>query len=104
MNWMMFDSNGHKQRPAGGVLKNYHRCEPSTLVKTIVKPKYVTGVYNAHRFVYRYGYHPIDVQHNQVDGHNNPDPKVLQGDYTTLLKTTGFCFGICSSDTTTSGV
>ena len=57
------------------------QTKPSTLVKTIVKPKYVTGIYNAHRFVYRYGYHPIDVQHNQVDGHNNnPDPKVLQGD------------------------
>ena len=92
MNWMMFDSNDHEHRPVGGVLKNYHRCEARTLVKSIVKPKYVTGIYNAHRFIYRYGYHPVDVILNQVDGHHNPDPKVLHGNYTTLFEDYRYLF------------
>lgn len=28
LNWVMFGSNGHLQRPRGGVLINYHECMP----------------------------------------------------------------------------
>lgn len=28
LNWVMFGSNGHLQRPRGGVLINYHECLP----------------------------------------------------------------------------
>lgn len=28
LNWEMFGSNGHLQRPRGGVLINYHECMP----------------------------------------------------------------------------
>lgn len=28
LNWVIFGSNGHRQRPRGGVLANYHQCLP----------------------------------------------------------------------------
>jgi len=43
--WQMFDSNGHKERPKGGVLENFTRVHFSdskvTMLKSIVQPQYV---------------------------------------------------------------
>jgi hypothetical protein len=75
LNWMMFDSSGHKLRPQGGVLENYYRCQRSTVVKVIVKPEYVSQTRNAHCFRYLYGRTAIDVSFNPVHHYENPDPR-----------------------------
>lgn len=42
VHWLIFGSSGHEARPAGGVLRSYHRClqlrhAQHALVKTIVR-------------------------------------------------------------------
>ncbi len=47
INWIMYDSNGHKTKPEGGILENYtrvhysHLCHDDTRIKSIVNPRKV---------------------------------------------------------------
>lgn len=77
LNWMSFDSSGHVKRPQGGVLANYRRCQPTTTVKSIIKPRYALYPRNAHQFVFQYGYNAVDVSHHHTDNFQNPDPQLL---------------------------
>lgn len=49
VNWIIFGSSGHKSRPHGGVLVNYHACLPdqqeqNTHVKVIANTQYLMTV------------------------------------------------------------
>ena len=47
INWIMYDSNGHKNKPTGGLMENYtrvhysHECHDDTRIKSIVNPRKV---------------------------------------------------------------
>ena len=59
VNWVSYDSNGHKEKPKGGVLENYTRVHydenlvPFHLIKSIVRPQEVSKVINPHFFLYK---------------------------------------------------
>eukprot|EP00596_Hydrurales_sp_CCMP1899_P002611 CAMPEP_0119039936 /NCGR_PEP_ID=MMETSP1177-20130426/9722_1 /TAXON_ID=2985 /ORGANISM="Ochromonas sp, Strain CCMP1899" /LENGTH=270 /DNA_ID=CAMNT_0007004489 /DNA_START=316 /DNA_END=1128 /DNA_ORIENTATION=+ len=70
LNWMSFGSSGHIQRPKGGILKNYYRCNPEGTVKTIVQPKYTIGTgVNCHYFTYKGAHYAVNEDGVRVDGH-----------------------------------
>lgn len=52
--WRMFGSSGWVERPPNGMLRSYTACEPlpHPNFKSIVQPKQVTAVKNAHDFNY----------------------------------------------------
>lgn len=52
-NWAMFSSNGHLERPSGGILENYTAClglDPH--IKRIVQPAMTKVAKSAHHFTY----------------------------------------------------
>lgn len=59
VNWVSYDSNGHKEKPKGGVMENYTRVHydenmvPFHLIKSIVRPQEVSKVVNPHFFLYK---------------------------------------------------
>jgi hypothetical protein len=70
LNWMLFGSSGHIQRPKGGILKNYYRCIPNGTVKTIVQPKYTVGTGgNCHYFTYKGAHYAVNENGLRIDGH-----------------------------------
>ena len=76
LNWMYIGSNGHINRPPGGVLRNYNQCMRNHHVKSIVNTKYVHGVSSSpHSFKYVNDYYAVDTNYNRVDGHWNPANK-----------------------------
>lgn len=54
LHWLMFGSNGHKQRPKGPVIAEYTRREtaPSRHVKCFVRPECVANYRNSHCWFY----------------------------------------------------
>ena len=71
INWIMFDSNGHKRKPQGGVLENYTRVHYDDVtdvhfIKSIVQPKEVEYVGNAHYCVYKNGKHAVNECKNEI--------------------------------------
>ena len=75
LNWMMFGSSGHITRPAGGVLRNYHKCHKNHHVKSIVNLRYVKDICSPHRFYYKSGYYAVDSNFSEVSGPFNPGLK-----------------------------
>ena len=88
VNWVMFGSAGHKQKPAGGVLENYlrrgqldggvpyahlrlpngnYRSENSH-IKSIVQPSKVAGCPNAHFMHYANDARAVDENGQPIDG------------------------------------
>ena len=64
-NWLVFGSNGHKTKPAGGVLENYTMCAEKNFysnhyIKTICDPSKVLYWADAHYCVYRKGFYNLD--------------------------------------------
>lgn len=65
INWVMFDSNGYKTKPTSGgglvtanftrVMKNYND-KTNCLIKSIVNPKEVKGIYHPHFCVFKKGF------------------------------------------------
>jgi len=72
LNWMNFNSNGHKTRPKGGVLANYAQCFANFHVKTIANTKYVTECMNPHFCLYNPGYYAVDTNKQPVLAAFNP--------------------------------
>jgi hypothetical protein len=72
LNWMNFNSNGHYQRPSGGILPNYSKCFRDYHVKTIVEAKYVKNCLNPHYCSYQGGYKAVDTNKNPVPAAYNP--------------------------------
>ena len=73
LNWMMFGSSGHITRPAGGVLRNYHKCFPNFHVKSIVNLRRVKNISgDPHHFRYETGYFAVDARLNKLLGPFNP--------------------------------
>ena len=72
LNWMLFGSTGHTQRPKkGGVLNNYQNCRESFFVKTIVSLKNVnsTHQWSPHTFIYNFGFFGVDTNFTQMLPH-----------------------------------
>jgi hypothetical protein len=88
VNWVMFGSAGHKQKPAGGVLENYlrhgqldggvtylhlrlpdgsYRSENSH-IKSIVRPSKVVGCPNAHYMAYANDARAVDENGQPIEG------------------------------------
>jgi hypothetical protein len=81
LNWKIFGSSGHVERPWGGVLPNYWRCKKNFHIKSIVQPKYVlesTG--SSHSFSYKEGYFSVDTAEKQLtgNGYQNPTDPALE--------------------------
>lgn len=73
LNWMIFGSSGHIQRPTGGVLANYHSCVKNCHIKTIIHTKYTASTSEGvHHFLYNPGYFAVDTSHNHVASQFNP--------------------------------
>ncbi|HUA79067.1 MAG TPA: glycosyltransferase family 92 protein [Dyella sp.] len=88
VNWVMFGSGGHKQKPQGGVLENYlrrgdldggvryahlrlpdgsYRSE-NAHIKSIVQPSKVIGCKNAHFMLYADNGRAVDENGQPIDG------------------------------------
>lgn len=88
VNWVMFGSSGHKQKPAGGVLENYlrrgelesgvpytHLRRPdgsyrseNAHIKSIVQPSKVEACTNPHYMQYANGARAVDENGQPIDG------------------------------------
>ncbi|GAB2563938.1 glycosyltransferase family 92 protein [Dyella jejuensis] len=85
VNWVMFGSAGHKQKPAGGVLENYLRrgqleggityLQPdrsqrpeNAHIKSIVQPSKMLGCTNAHFMQYAGGARAVDENGQPIEG------------------------------------
>ena len=56
INWVVFDSNGHKTKPTvegGLVTANYTRSKKSFYIKSIHNPKKVIGIFDPHYAIYK---------------------------------------------------
>jgi hypothetical protein len=73
LNWMLFGSSGHTERPPGGVIANYHKCTKNVHVKAIVNTAHcLRNAGNPHVFVYKPPYYSVDTNFTQVTGPFNP--------------------------------
>jgi hypothetical protein len=73
LNWMMFGTSGHVEKPAGGVIANYHRCYKSRHVKQIVNIQHVLrGSGNPHYFTYKPHYYAVSNNGTRIEGPWNP--------------------------------
>ena len=88
VNWVMFGSSGHKQKPKGGVLENFLRrgqfdaglpyphlrrpdgsYRPENLhIKSIVQPSKVDSCPNPHFMLYANNARAVDENHQPIDG------------------------------------
>ena len=71
VNWLIFGSNGHETKPAGGVLKNFTRCAvkdfgPNHFIKTICDPMKVFSVFDAHTLLYYKNFINLDENGNSI--------------------------------------
>jgi hypothetical protein len=81
INWKIFGSSGHVERPWGGVLPNYWRCTKNFHIKSIVQPKYVReSSGSSHSFTYKNGYFSVDTAEKRLigNGYQNPDNPALR--------------------------
>ena len=71
VNWLIFGSNGHETKPAGGVLKNFTRCAvkdfgPNHFIKTICDPMKVFSILDAHTLLYYKNFINLDENGNSI--------------------------------------
>ena len=73
LNEMFFGSSGHKQRPDGGILRNYKKCARTNLIKSFVMPSKCAGIgVTPHFFNYFSGHYAVDVHKQRVNEAWNP--------------------------------
>ena len=72
LNSMFFGSSGHKERPAGGVLRNYNKCTKDAHIKAIVNTKLTDWNHGPHTFRHPPGKYPVDTNFKNVEGPWNP--------------------------------
>ena len=77
INWVMFDSNGHKTKPLSGgglVTANYTRVYKdynmlvNRHIKSIVNPQEVLGIYNPHYAVYKNNGYAVNEFYKKIKG------------------------------------
>ena len=73
INWLVFGSANHKEKPKGLVTQNYffrskEDFEFNVHVKTICDPRKVAGVLNPHYPEYLFRYYAVDQRFNKVFG------------------------------------
>jgi hypothetical protein len=60
LNWMLFGSSGHTEKPPGGVIANYYRCRRNKHLKHIGNTQYVAGSSgNPHYLKYKPNYYAV---------------------------------------------
>ncbi len=72
VNWAMFGTSGHHDRPRGLVIESYHRRAPddalsNRYIKSIIDPRRVASTGNAHYFIYD-RYTTVDENEYPVQG------------------------------------
>ena len=77
INWRVFGSSGHLERPAGGVLKNFiYRAKDSYKmnyhIKTIMNPRAAWYMCNAHYGFYWNGCMAVNTEGKMISNHWNP--------------------------------
>jgi hypothetical protein len=80
LNWKIFGSSGHIQRPEGGVLQNYKMCFTNFHIKTIVNTRNVLKNLGPHDFEYFPGFNAVDTNFKRVNGPFNPGILEVAGD------------------------
>ena len=73
LNWLVFGSNGHLERPAGPQTKSYIKRTLKTNIindhiKTIVQPKYVKRVLDPHHFLFIKGKYCVNEDFERLTG------------------------------------
>ncbi|KAL4442455.1 hypothetical protein ABPG77_005039 [Micractinium sp. CCAP 211/92] len=74
VNWRLFGSSGHVERPVGGVLQSFTACTPAGYpenahIKSIVRPQRTLGAaWSPHHFEYAAGYYAVNTNGTRVDG------------------------------------
>ena len=73
INWLVFGSNGHVQKPEGGVLENYTKCADRYFIanqhiKTICDPLKILRFQNPHFPIFCKGFHNLDEDGNVING------------------------------------
>lgn len=72
LNWLMYGSAGHRERPQGGILHNYDKCNPETganiHIKTILQPARARGYLDPHHFTYRDNHRCVAVDKSAIPG------------------------------------
>lgn len=72
LHWKMFGSGGHKTRPPGGLIRNYHgvvRHDPH--VKVIARPGKIASMFTPHNFRYLPGYTCVNEDEVPVMTHHS---------------------------------
>ena len=74
INWILYDSGGHEEKPEGGVLENYTRVyfdenKPRNMhIKTICQPALTLHYQHPHHGIYKEGYFAVNENFERVDG------------------------------------
>lgn len=81
VNWVIFGSNGFRERPSGLVSANYTRCSrlqfaPNEHVKSIVDPKAVAATAHPHYCTLKAGYQFVNGRKAPMRGPFNSPPTV----------------------------
>eukprot|EP01040_Poterioochromonas_malhamensis_P005483 gene5483-5889_t len=72
INWKLFGSSNHIQRPEGGILSNYYQCNTYDHYRSIVNTNYVMKISdNPHVFIYKNQKYAIDSNYIRVDHSRN---------------------------------
>lgn len=84
LHWLMFGSNGHVERPEGGVVRNYDtKCQQAITVKTFVNTRYVADdplLGHPYNFKFKDGYNSVDTNKRTVlSSRNEKDGKPPPG-------------------------
>jgi hypothetical protein len=69
INWMLFGSSGHIEKPPGGVIANYYRCRKNLHVKQIGNTQYVVSSSgNPHYLKYKPNYYAVSSNGTRIVG------------------------------------
>lgn len=80
LNWAVYSSSGHIERPKGLCIENYVTRASSgefltDLVKSVVRPECVFSIWHPHYPYYKKGYYGVDEAFNVVSAYYNPHPE-----------------------------
>lgn len=88
LNWMMFGSSGHVEKPPGGVIANYYKCSKNKHVKVIANTKYTErSSGNPHHFVYTHDHPYFFYTHEYVAVSANRERTPVHGPFQPDLTT-----------------
>ena len=79
LNWRMFSSSGHEQRPAGLVIENYTQYYEDDLhIKSIVQPEKTDACAGPHSFYPHPGHYAVNADHFPIPGGFPASPPAMK--------------------------